>query len=45
VGNISEKTLLLSETHVEKSIRKGKLVYALLLLEKGEGETPLHALV
>jgi len=33
----------LSETLLEISISKGKLVYALLVLE-GEGETPLHIL-
>ena len=41
-GNTSEKALFLSETRVERSINKGKVVLALFVLEKGEGETPLH---
>jgi len=32
-GNTSEKALFLSETLVERSISKGKPVYALLVLE------------
>ena len=43
-GNTSEKALFLSETRVERSINKGKIVLALFVLEKGEGETPLHTL-
>ena len=43
-GNTSEKALFLSETRVERSINKGKVVLALFVLEKGEGETPLHPL-
>jgi len=43
-GNTSEKALFLSETRVERSINKGKVVLALFVLEKGEGETPLHTL-
>jgi len=42
--NTSEKALFLSETRVERSINEGKVVLALFVLEKGEGETPLHAL-
>jgi len=34
----------LSETQVERSINKGKNIFALFVLEKGEGETPLHTL-
>jgi len=40
-GNISEKALFLSETRVERSISKGKHVYALLVLEEGERERDL----
>jgi len=43
-GDTSEKTLFLSETRVQRSISKGKPIYALLVLEEGEGETPLHRL-
>ena len=43
-GNTSEKALFFSETQVERSINKGKIVLALFVLEKGEGETPLHPL-
>jgi len=43
-GNTSEKALFLSETRVERSINKGKNIFALFVLEKGEGETPLHTL-
>jgi len=32
------------ETHVERFISKGKPIYALLVVEKGEEETPLHPL-
>jgi len=32
----------LSEKQVKRFVSKGKLVYTLLMLEKGEGETPLH---
>jgi len=42
--NISEKALFLSETRVKRSINKGKTILALFVLEKGEGETPLHPL-
>ena len=34
----------MSETRVERSINKGKVILALFVLEKGEGETPLHPL-
>jgi len=33
----------LSETWVESSISKGKVVYRTSMLKKGEGETPLHS--
>ena len=35
----------MSETRVERSINKGKIVLALFVSEKGEGETPSHPLV
>jgi len=41
-GNTSEKALFLSETRVERYISKGKTVLALFVLEKGEGQAPLH---
>jgi len=41
-GNTSEKALFLSETRVDRSINKGKNVFALFVLEKGEGDTPAH---
>jgi len=44
VENTSEKALFLSETQVERSINKGKTVFALFVLEKGEEETPLYPL-
>ena len=44
MGNTSEKTLFLSETWLERSINKGKTVFALFVLEKGEEEAPLHPL-
>jgi len=34
----------LSETRVESSISNAGTIYALLVLEKGEEETPLHSL-
>jgi len=43
-GNTSKKALFLIETWVESSISNDEMVYALLLLEKGEEETPLHLL-
>jgi len=39
-GNTSEKALFSSETRVEGSINTGKVILALFVLEKGEGETP-----
>ena len=44
VGNISEKALILSQLYVESSMSKGETVYTLLVLEKEEGEAPLHSL-
>jgi len=41
-GNTSKKALFLSETWVKRSINKGKIVFALFVLEKGERKTPLH---
>jgi len=43
-GNTSGKALFLSETRVEQSINKDKIVFALCVLEKGEEEIPLHPL-
>jgi len=42
--SLSPRALFLSETRVERSINKGKTVFALFVLEKGEGETPLRPL-
>ena len=44
VENTSEKALCFRETRVERSINKGKSVFALFVLEKGEKETTLHPL-
>ena len=44
MGNIGEKALFLSETHVERPMIKCKLICALFVLEEGEGETLLHTL-
>jgi len=44
MGNTSEKALFLTKTWVERSINKGKTILALFVLEKGEGEIPLHPL-
>ena len=43
-GNTSETALFLSETWLERSINKGKIILALFVLEKGEEEIPLHAI-
>ena len=43
-GNTSEEALLLSEAWVERSLNKSKIVLALFVLQKGEGETPVHPL-
>ena len=43
-GNTSEKALFFRKTRVERSINKGRTALALFVLEKGEGETPLHPL-
>jgi len=42
-GNISEKASIFSEGLVEGSISKGKTIYPLCMLGKGEGETSLHS--
>ena len=42
--NIREGNLFISETRVEGSIINGKIVYALLVLKKGEEKTPLYPL-
>jgi len=43
-GNTIGKALFLSETWVQRSIRKSKTILALFVLEKGEDKTHLHRL-
>ena len=44
MGNTSEKALFFSETQVERSINKEKILFALFVLEKEEEETSLYPL-